>query len=114
MVVPRAIFDGAVLWLREHRVLLPGVSTLARLVARVREAANQRLLDTLVELLTPQQRRLLDLLLVVPEGARGSDLDRLRQGPVKLSGPGMVKALERVAEIAGMDSPRWIWTRSRS
>ena len=65
---PKTIFDAAVAWLRERRVLLPGVTTLARLVARVRDAATQRLWDTLAALLTPDQRRLLELLLEIPEG----------------------------------------------
>jgi hypothetical protein len=43
---PRAIFGDAVGWLREHDVLLPGVTTLARLVARARAEADQRLWDT--------------------------------------------------------------------
>jgi hypothetical protein len=33
---PKAIFAGAVGWLRDRDVLLPGVSRLARLVARKR------------------------------------------------------------------------------
>ncbi len=40
---PRGLFGGAVGWLRERRVLLPGVSVLTRLVAGVREATTQRL-----------------------------------------------------------------------
>lgn len=44
---PKALFDGSVLWLRERKVLLPGLSTLARLVARVRDEATQRFWDDL-------------------------------------------------------------------
>lgn len=100
---PKALFDAAVGWLRERRVLLPGVTTPARLVASVREVANQRLWDTLYGLLSPGQRAVLDSLLTVPPGARVSELDRLRRGPVRISGPQMNQmkwALERAEEIA--------------
>lgn len=73
-------------WLRERRVLLPGVTALARLVASLRETANQRLWDTLHGLLSTGQRAVLDSLLTVPPGARGSELDRLRRGPLTLAG----------------------------
>jgi len=96
---PKAIFADAVLWLRERNVLLPGVTTLARLVARIRDEATLRLWDTLAALLSPQQRELLDALLVVPEGARVCDLERWRKGPTRTSGPAMVRALERISEI---------------
>lgn len=84
-------------------MLLPGVTTPARLVASVREVANQRLWDTLYGLLSPGQRAVLDSLLTVPPGARVSELDRLRRGPVRISGPQMNQmkgALERAEEIA--------------
>lgn len=83
-------------------MLLPGVTTLARLVASVREAANQRLWDTLYGLLTVGQRGVLDSLLMVPPGARGSELDRLRRGPARVSGPQMRTALERAEEIIAL------------
>ncbi|MEU2358702.1 Tn3 family transposase [Streptomyces misionensis] len=99
---PKALFDAAVGWLRERRVLLPGVTTLARLGAAVREAANQRLWDTLYGLLSTGQRAVLDSLLAVPPGARVSELDRLRRGPVRISGPQMRWALERAKEITDL------------
>ncbi|EXU64948.1 transposase [Streptomyces sp. PRh5] len=99
---PKALFDAAMGWLRERRVLLPGVTTLARLVAAVREAANQRLWDTLYGLLSTGQRAVLDSLLAVPPGARVSELDRLRRGPVRISGPQMRWALERAKEITDL------------
>ncbi len=98
---PKALFDSAAGWLREERVLLPGVSRLARLVGTVREAANQRLWDTLFGLLNTGQRAVLDSLLTVPPGERVSELDRLRRGPVRVSGPQMKWALQRAEEIAG-------------
>ncbi|MCP9213245.1 DUF4158 domain-containing protein [Streptomyces sp. NEAU-Y11] len=85
---PKSLFDAAGGWLRERRVLLPGASRLARLVGTVREAANNRLWDTLY-----------GLLLTVEPGARVSELDRLRQGPVRISRPQMKWALQRAQEI---------------
>jgi Domain of unknown function (DUF4158) len=99
---PKAIFNDAIGWLFDRGVLLPGVTTLARLVARVRDEATQRLWDTLAGLLTARQCRLLERLLKVPDGARFSDLERWRKGPAKPSGRNLEKAITRVAEIKAL------------
>ncbi|CNF14031.1 Transposase and inactivated derivatives%2C TnpA family [Mycobacterium tuberculosis] len=100
---PKALFTDAVGWLRERRVLLPGLTTLTRLVAQVREETTRRLWSVLEERLTVGQRYVLDQLLVVPPGARVSDLERWRKGPVpRGSGPTMIKALDQVAEVMGL------------
>jgi hypothetical protein len=99
---PKAIFNDAVVWLLDRRVLLPGVTTLARLVAQVRDDATQRLWDALYALLTGKQRAMLERLLDVPEGARFSDLERWRKGPAQPSGKNLATALTRVAEITAV------------
>lgn len=96
---PKALFVGAVAWLRERRVLLPGVSTLARLVTRVRESATQRLYETLAGQVSAGQGRELEWVLEVPEGSRVSRLERWRHGPRNPSGKAMTAALTRVSEI---------------
>ncbi|MEU8319627.1 Tn3 family transposase [Nonomuraea sp. NPDC048881] len=98
----KTIFYDGITWLRTNKVLLPGVTTLARLVARVRDEATDRLYDTLYAVLTPRQRAILEMLLEVPDGRRASDLERWRKGPAGTSGRNLEKALERAAEILGV------------
>ncbi|MFI6803383.1 DUF4158 domain-containing protein, partial [Streptosporangium canum] len=95
----KTIFYDGVTWLRTKKILLPGVTTLTRLVARVRDTATDRLYETLYEVLSPRQRMILQMLLEVPDGRRASDLERWRKGPDVTSGKNLEKALERAAEI---------------
>lgn len=98
----KSIFTDGVMWLRTNQVLLPGVTTLARLVARVRDEATARLHDTLFQVLSPRQRMILEMLLRVPDQARTSDLEKWRKGPSVPSGKNMEKALRRAEEILGV------------
>lgn len=96
---PTVLFDRATARLAERKVLLPGVSTLAREVARVREHVSQRLWSSIARTLEHEQRERLLSLLAVEEDSRFSRLDSLRKGPTSVSAPGLVGALERLDEI---------------
>ncbi|MFD8563544.1 DUF4158 domain-containing protein [Streptosporangium canum] len=90
---PVALFNHAVTWLRKNRVLLPGVSVLARQVPEARPAAERRLYDAAARATyraDPVLAPALAELLVVPEGRRVSELERLRptQRPRPGSGSG--------------------------
>jgi len=71
----RANFAAAVGWLREHGVLLPGVTTLARLVTRARWKGDRRLWEMLSAVPTGAE----DAMLEVAEGARTSELEPSRK-----------------------------------
>ena len=104
---PKSIFTDGVAWLRQRNILLPGVTTLARLVASVRDETTRQLLEELAALPDPVQGRALGRLLDVPPGSRLSDLERWRKGPApRRSGPSLVKSLDRVAEISGVGLAR--------
>ncbi|WP_261574656.1 Tn3 family transposase [Frankia gtarii] len=100
---PVALFNQAVGWLRRHRVLLPGVSVLAKQVAAVRSVAEKRLHATVANAARRADGALpadLVALLGVPPGRRVSELERLRRPPTRTTGTSMAKALERVEEIS--------------
>jgi Domain of unknown function (DUF4158) len=83
---PVALFNYAVTWLRRNRVLLPGVSVLARQVSEARTVAERRLYEKVATAAQKADRTLapaLVALLEVPEGKRVSELERLRTPPTK-------------------------------
>jgi len=96
---PKALFDSAWQWLRGKRVLLPGITTLTRLVASAREKTTESLWATLAALLDSAQAARLDEILEVAADVRVSTLERLRKGPRRVSSQQLRFALERVSEI---------------
>ena len=69
---PRALFDRAVVWLIDNRVLLPGITTLARAVGGIRQEENERLYAALYEAVPHGLRTGLARLLEVPGNRRVS------------------------------------------
>jgi hypothetical protein len=96
---PGVLFDRATTWLLAHKVLLPGCTTLERFVARLRTRVEDRLWKRLGRGVTDEQRTRLEDLLAVPPPGRGSWLDQLRSGPVRVSGRALVQAIQRLQTV---------------
>jgi hypothetical protein len=92
---PSLMFDFATAWLIRHEVLLPGASTLTRLISKIRERTSNLLWQRLASLPSASQKDNLETLLHVPDGQRISMFDHYRKGPVTISGPSFNAAVER-------------------
>lgn len=96
---PSLLFDLATGWLIQHKILLPGASTMTRLISEVRERAMNRLWQRLSALPTPEQATKLETLLQIPDGSRTSRFDRFRKGPTTISGPAFNESVDRYLEL---------------
>ncbi|MCJ7601819.1 MAG: Tn3 family transposase [Desulfobulbaceae bacterium] len=96
---PSLIFDFAIAWLIQHKVLLPGATTLTRLISEIRERAANRLWFRLFSLPSDIQKAKLETLLQVPDGERTSNFDHYRRGPVTISSPAFNEAVERYKNL---------------
>ncbi|SGZ09182.1 Transposase Tn3 family protein [Moritella viscosa] len=100
---PSLMFDFATSWLIQHKVLLPGATTLSRLISEIRDRAANQLWKRLSSLPSIEQKKKLDTLLEVPKGGRTSRFDRMRKGPVTISSIAFITALERFIELKDFD-----------
>jgi hypothetical protein len=96
---PSILFERCTLWLISRKILLPGISTLTVLIAKVRDRVSKRLWQRLTLLVNTQQKEQLENLLLVPNGKRYSKLDELKKGPTHISSVGLVQALQRYRYI---------------
>ncbi len=96
---PSLLFDVATHWLTANKVLLPGATTLERLISQIRERTATRLWCKLACLPDRKQKEALHGLLSTDDDSRISALERLRQGPVHVSGPSFISALDRYEEL---------------
>lgn len=107
---PHQQFDIATHWLVVNKVLLPGSSTLERLVSQIRDRAANRLWSKLSSLPNRSQIAALEALLKIEKGGHKTALDRLRQAPVHISGPAFLAALDRYVELKALGTHRLDFT----
>jgi hypothetical protein len=96
---PSILFERAISWLRTEKVLLPGITTLERDVARVRDRASDRIWRILAQDLTRAQRQHLDALLVVAPDAHLTPFEQIRRLPTTPSSQGLRDALHHLASL---------------
>ena len=98
-VRPSVLFDLTTAHLVAQRVVLPGVSLLARLIARVRKRTGRHIYRQLRARLSSTQQHALEALLTVPAGERLTYLEQLRTPPTRISAPALVAALRRLDQV---------------
>ena len=95
---PGALVLVAADWLIEHKVLLPGISTLERLVGRIRERARHRLWRRLAAGLSDVQRAQVAGLFERDDESLGG-LEILRASPLKRQPTQLAKHLDRLEAV---------------
>jgi TnpA family transposase len=93
------LIDRAVAWLLVNKVLVPGVSTLERLVGRIRDRAQTRLWRRLVAGLSADQRERITQLFDAEDTSAFAALDALRTVPTKRKPTEFLNHLDRLDAV---------------
>jgi hypothetical protein len=96
---PSILFDITTAQLLENKILLPGVTILARLIASGRERVEQRLYFQLSKLPNQEQIQKLESLLIATGTSRQTFLEQWRTSPTRISSPALVNALRKLENI---------------
>jgi TnpA family transposase len=96
---PSVLFDLSTAWLIEHKVLLPGVTVLERLVSQVRERAEHRSWKLINRQLNSQQKQQIPQLLSSIDEEVPIPFDELRQMPTHNSSPQIRSMLDRLEDL---------------
>lgn len=104
---PSVLFDLATARCIEQKILLPGVSALTKLVAKVRDRASENLWRKLASLPSFHQRKLLHNLLQSDSKTRKTHLERLSNPPVNISVAGIKHSLTRLQELRKLETNNW-------
>jgi hypothetical protein len=93
------LFDLVTQHLVENNVVLPGASTIQRLIRRARKRVRTRLYSLITSKLSKTFRGKLESLLLVPKGDHRTVFERLRTAPTNLSAKTVHEAILRVQQI---------------
>jgi TnpA family transposase len=104
---PSVLFDLVTARCVEQKILLPGVTVVARLISQIRERAATRLWCKLTSIPNKHQRSMLKGLLKVDEKTKKTGLEMLKQPPTSATASGIIKAIERYEELYSLGSSEW-------
>ena len=97
--LPAALFERAERRLLRDRVVLPGPTTLERLVIAVCARSQKELFESIYAQLSPELRSSIDALLTAPEGEQRSFFHRLKEYPPSPTIKSMNRYLDRHREV---------------
>lgn len=100
---PSVLFDITTAQLLENKILLPGVTAIAKLISSIRERVEQRLYFKLYKLPSLEQIKQLESLIIVTETSRKTLLDQWRTSPTRISSPALVNALKKMENIRAVE-----------
>ena len=96
---PSILFDLSTAWLIEHKILLPGVTVLERLVSQVRTRAERRSWKLINRQLSSEQKQRTRQLLASANEDQMIPFDDLRQMPTHNSSPQIRHMLDRLEAL---------------